>query len=128
MRLLLDTHIILALVERRSSVLGPAIEAALVSGRHDLFASVASLWEIVIKWRSGRLNVSVPPDDIPAFLDSLGVAVLPIGVAHVLASHEPSPPTRDPFDRLYLSICRSDGLALVTVDHALTSHPLAWRP
>jgi PIN domain nuclease of toxin-antitoxin system len=46
---------------------------------------------------------------------------------HVLAELDPEPATRDPFDRLLLAQCEVEGMRLVTVDTALSVHPLAWR-
>ncbi|MBP0651591.1 hypothetical protein J8J40_31470, partial [Mycobacterium tuberculosis] len=58
----------------------------------------------------------------------LGIAILPLTEHQVLADHGPEPATRDPFDRILLSICRADDLQLVTADGALAGHPLAWQP
>jgi PIN domain nuclease of toxin-antitoxin system len=92
------------------------------------FYSVASLWEIAIKMRLGKLEPRLPLFDIPPFLDASGFILLGIDVAHVLQTLDPEPPTRDPFDRLLLAQCYVEGLKLITVDRALVDHPLAFRP
>jgi len=91
------------------------------------FVSVASLWEIAIKTRLGKLNPGVPLSEMRDILEDGKLTILPIDVAHVIATIEPEPPTRDPFDRLLLAQCAVEGLKLVTVDRALVDHHLAFR-
>jgi PIN domain nuclease of toxin-antitoxin system len=57
----------------------------------------------------------------------MGLVMLVINPEHVLATVEPEPATRDPFDRLLLGQCQVENMRLVTLDRALSSHPLAWR-
>jgi PIN domain nuclease of toxin-antitoxin system len=83
--------------------------------------SAASLWEIAIKSRLGNLG------DLPELLDGLGVKIIAIDRRHALASVNPEPKTRDPFDRMLLAQCQVEGLRLLTIDRALASHPLAVR-
>jgi PIN domain nuclease of toxin-antitoxin system len=94
----------------------------------ELCSSVASLWEIAIKVRLGKLPLRHPLKVLPELLDSLSMQTLTIETRHVLAELYPEPDTRDPFDRLLLAQCSVEKLLLVTQDRALVSHPLAWRP
>lgn len=128
MRLLLDTQVLLAIPDGRVGALGRGIAHVIESGEHAFFVSVASLWEIAIKWRLGKLALNVPPARLPDLLDELGLSVLAITARHVLASIEPEPLTRDPFDRLLLAVCASEGLRLLTVDRVLVEHRLALKP
>jgi PIN domain nuclease of toxin-antitoxin system len=127
MRLLLDTHVLLALLDGREGTLGGSIERVLKSGEHEFLVSVASLWEIAIKWRLGKLPLNVAPEQLPELLDDMGLGTLTITAAHVLATVEPEPVTRDPFDRLLLGVCRTEDLRLVTVDRSLADHRLALK-
>jgi PIN domain nuclease of toxin-antitoxin system len=127
MRLLLDTHIMLSALAERLGAYGAAIEDALLSGRNELCVSVTSLWEVAIKWRLGKLALERPPTDHPELLPAFGITLLPLEARHVLVGYAPEPTTRDPFDRILLSICAADGFRLVTVDRALVPHPLAWQ-
>jgi len=60
LRLLLDTHVLLwgMTADRR---LPPAIRQMIRADDNDSFVSVASIWEIAIKVRLGKL---VAPDDL----------------------------------------------------------------
>jgi len=51
MRLLLDTHVLLALIERSTASLPAGIGALLEDASNEYHVGAASLWEIAIKWR-----------------------------------------------------------------------------
>jgi PIN domain nuclease of toxin-antitoxin system len=127
MRLLLDTHIFLALIARSVANLPTAVGAVLSDPDAEHFLSAASLWEIAIKSRLGKLRLRTRLEALPELLDILGVKIVAIDARHALASVEPEPTTRDPFDRMLLAQCQAEGLRLVTMDRALVSHPLAAR-
>jgi PIN domain nuclease of toxin-antitoxin system len=126
LRLLLDTHIVLALIDGRVSATYPAFARAL--SEEELTVSVVSLWEIAIKVRLGKLATRVLLPDLAGALDHQGVSVMELKVRHAVADVEPSPMTRDPFDRLLLAIAQVEGLKLVTADRVLADHPAAFRP
>lgn len=121
MRVLLDTHLVLDLLADQP-LRAQHLSRMEVDG---FFASTASLWEIAIKTRLGKLDPAMPLGDIANFLDHIGVRLLPIEARHVIAAADPQPETRDPFDRLLLAICHVDGLRLATIDRSLREHPLA---
>lgn len=123
MRLLLDSHIMLA-VTRRS--LG-AFMAVVESQDDEKFVSAASLWEIAIKHRLAKLHLDMLIEDFPLYFETLGCTLLPVTPAHAIERLEVLPPTNDPFDRMLLAQCQLEGLRLVTTDRALIGHPLAWR-
>ena len=125
MRLLLDTHILLALIGNGAAQLPAAVAVLLRDSDGEHFLSAASLWEIAIKCRLGKLKLTLELGALPELLDGLGVKIVAIDERHALASVEPEPMTRDPFDRMLLAQCQVEGLKLVTIDRALVAHPLA---
>ena len=127
MRLLLDTHIVLSVVNERTAELPATLRAVLADSQSEFYVSVASLWEIAIKWRLGKLKLSGELELLPDILTSGGLELIAINEHHVLANVQPEPSTRDPFDRLLLAQCSVEELFLVTVDRALVSHALAIR-
>ena len=127
MRLLLDTHIVLSIVNERTADLPATLRGVLADSESEFYVSVASLWEIAIKWRLGKLKLSGDLELLPDIVTSGGLELLPINEHHVLATVQPEPMTRDPFDRLLLAQCSVEELRLVTVDRALISHTLAVR-
>ncbi|MBY4587819.1 MULTISPECIES: type II toxin-antitoxin system VapC family toxin [Rhizobium] len=127
MRLLLDTHIVLAILRKDVGQRFPEIAALLGDSKTEGFVSVASLWETAIKARLGKLDTGMPLEDIARSLEEIGLILLRIEIQHVITAADPEPDTRDPFDRLLLAQCKVEGLQLATVDRLLVDHPLALR-
>jgi PIN domain nuclease of toxin-antitoxin system len=125
MRLLLDTPVFLALIGRGAASLPASVAARLTDGGNQHHLSAASLWEIAIKTRLGQLKLTREVGALPELLGGLGIEIVAIDRRHALASVEPEPTTRDPFDWMLLAQCQVEGLRLVTIDRALASHPLA---
>lgn len=126
MRLLLDTHILIVLARRDLGRLSGGMASAVTSTENVAFASAASLWEIAIKTRLGKIEPGLPLDDLPDYLQEIGLNLLVINHRHAARSLDPEPATCDPFDRLLLAQCVVEQLRLVTLDRALSRHPLAW--
>jgi PIN domain nuclease of toxin-antitoxin system len=118
---LLDTHILLEMVGWGKAAEGEWGDAV-------IHVSVASLWEVAIKARQGKLQTLFPLAGSGQRVEDLGWVLLPVTAAQAVAEVDPRPNTNDPFDRLLLAVCSVDGLKLVTRDHKLRDHPLAWRP
>lgn len=127
MRLLLDTHVVIALCRKELAERYPVILAAVGSPDITTFASVVSLWEIAIKKGLDKLDARVPLPEIANVLESMDIGIFDINRLHAIGSVSPMPLTRDPFDRLLLVQCQVEGCQLVTVDRLLLDHPLAWR-
>jgi PIN domain nuclease of toxin-antitoxin system len=126
-RLLLDTNILVAILQEKLPRLPPAVRDLLEFGDADFFASAASLWEMAIKMRLGKLVLPCVEEKLPDSLATTGFHLLPVSPTHATTPVEPWPRTNDPFDRILLSVCKVENLLLVTVDRALADHPLAWR-
>ena len=125
MRVLLDTHVALALLRRSLAKQYPEIVHHLADPATVGFVSVVSLWEMAIKSRLGKLDPGMPLRDMVGYLEVVGLSILPIEARHVIVVTNPEPKTRDPFDRLLLTQCQVENLRLATVDRVLVKHPLA---
>lgn len=122
MRLLLDTHILLWALLTPTRLTRP-VRDALIRPANALHISVASIWEIAIKRAIGR--VDAPVETLPEALDALGIALLPIAIAHALAAAALPRHHTDPFDRMLVAQARHEGLTLVTEDAALRRYDVA---
>ena len=127
MRLLLDTNVLIALIDERLHALDVPMVEAISAPEAVVHASVASLCEIAIKARLGKLALAVSLTLLPDLIQSIGLELIAIDHRHVLADVQPDPPTRDPFDKLLLAQCQVESLRLMTLDRALLMHPLVWR-
>ncbi len=128
MKLLLDTHTFLWLVEG-SPNLSITARTALADPAHALFLSVASVWELAIKTGSKRLVLSDPLDQFVArWTAAYHLALLPIETPHALAVGKLPDHHRDPFDRMLIAQATVENLALVSADAKLAPYavPILW--
>lgn len=128
MRLLLDTHVFLWFVaaDRR---LRAAFRAAVQDPANDLFLSIASVWEAVIKHQLWKLPL---PSPVTPYLfrqrDTHGITGLRIDDdAMPLLGRLPFP-HRDPFDRILVAQALQHGLTIVTVDPLVSAYPVPLLP
>jgi PIN domain nuclease of toxin-antitoxin system len=126
MRLLIDTHIFIGLTRGTLKVAEPALYRLVMRPEASLYLSVASIWEITIKHRLGKLDAGLNPEELEDFCRDSDIEVVPILASHATAQVIPEPPTRDPFDRLLLAQCKVEGYQLVTIDRALINHPYSF--
>ncbi|MGB7730795.1 MAG: type II toxin-antitoxin system VapC family toxin [Candidatus Acidiferrum sp.] len=83
----------------------------------ELYLSVASSWEIIIKSRSGKLDLPEEPAEfLTRVLRIMSLQSLQITQLHALAVGDLPPYHRDPFDRMLIAQAREEGLVILTVD------------
>jgi len=126
MRLLLDTHVFLWYITADPK-LPVSFQAASQDRGNDVYLSVASVWEAVIKYHLGKLPLPAPPADyLPQQRDAHGIASLPIdeGAMSHLAGLPPL--HRDPFDRLLVAQALQHGLTIATVDPDVAAYPVSF--
>ena len=94
--------------------------AAIRSTNDQIFVSVASIWEIAIKTRSGKLRA---PADLPELIDNdPDYHLLTILPEHAWRVRQLPLLHRDPFDHLLVAQALVENLAIVTHDHALAGY------
>ena len=128
MRLLLDTHVFLWYITA-DAMLPELFLAAIQDPANEVYLSVASIWEAVIKHGLGRLPLPAPPADyLPQQRDAHGIDALPIDEGAM--THLASLPAlhRDPFDRLLVAQALQHGLTIATVDSHVAAHPVPQLP
>ncbi|MGH9496787.1 MAG: type II toxin-antitoxin system VapC family toxin [Candidatus Sulfotelmatobacter sp.] len=123
MKAILDTHTFLWGIsgDRRMS------EKArdLFVGPSDLFLSIASIWEILIKVQLRKLSLPQPagPYVIRKLADSR-IETLPIELDHLLAFEGLDLYHRDPFDRMLIAQALRENLPIVTADRLFSRYPV----
>lgn len=89
----------------------------------QLLFSVASLWEINIKYGLGKLSLpNRPVDFLPTHLARHRVDLFPIADAHTYAVADLPLHHRDPFDRMLVAQALVEGLPLVSADDAFDDY------
>ena len=114
MRLLLDTQVALWWLigaKRLDAASRRRIAAS------ECVVSVASVWEVAIKHRLGRLPVS--PATFRDEMARSGAAILAVEDQHAIRSADLPTNHGAPFDRLLLATAIEEGLRLTTADRAL---------
>ena len=122
MKLLLDTHLLLRAAMGVEHL--PSDAARLMSNPdNELFFSVASLWEIVIKRGLGRDDFKVDPRVFRRSLLDNGYQELSIHSEHAVAVDTLPSIHKDPFDRLLVAQAMVEGIALLTADERVAEYP-----
>jgi PIN domain nuclease of toxin-antitoxin system len=124
LRLLLDTHALLALLSNDYR-LSPTARGTVSRPDTQLLVSVVSVWEIAIKRAIGKLEA---PDDLLERIDEVDTEVLAITARHAYATGELPLHHGDPFDRLLIAQAKLEGCAIVTRDRAFAAYgvPVVW--
>jgi PIN domain nuclease of toxin-antitoxin system len=118
LRLLLDTHALLALLSSDFPLSADA-EAAIERPGATLLVSVVNVWEIAIKQSIGKLTA---PGDLLERVEEMGAELLPITARHAQATRHLPLHHPDPFDRLLIAQAKLEGCALVSADRAFASY------
>lgn len=119
MRYLLDTHILLWWLAGDKRL--PKQACKLVEDRNNLiFYSAASFWESAIKISLGRLSVDL--QEVQEKAEENGFSHLDVKIQHTIELQKVPQHHNDPFDRMLVAQCSSEGLRLISCDKALKQY------
>lgn len=122
MRFLVDTHCWLWQLSAPERLPEP-VRALLADRSNEIYLSVASMWEIVIKAQLSKLTLPEPAEHyVPSRMEALGNLALPIQQAHVLRLTSLPLHHKDPFDLILLAQASVEGMPLMTADAQLRSY------
>ena len=128
MRLLVDTQIFLWYLTADQQ-LPVAFRAAIQDPANEVFLSVASVWEMVIKYGLGKLPLPSPPEEyVPRQREQHRIASLAIEEAALAHLAKLPPLHRDPFDRMLVAQALQHDLTLLSVDQAVRAYPVKLLP
>ena len=115
MNLLLDTHcLIWALTD--APELGVKARRA-IAAAESVWFSEASIWELGLKWRKGKIGLQPRRILEQALRDRF--RPMPITLEAIMVSSELRQRHGDPFDRLLYAQARESGCRLLTIDRTL---------
>lgn len=124
MKILLDTHIFLWYIngdQRLSADKRDAIR----NTDNEVYLSVVSLWEALIKHQIGKLTFSHPPQlYLSEQRERHRITSMPLDEASVAHLASLPPIHRDPFDRMLICQANVHGLTLMTVDEIIRDYPV----
>ncbi len=125
MKQLLDTHTFLWFV-MGSPRLSDAVKMTIEDENIENYLSIASLWEISIKFSLGKLTLGMPYEVfIRQEVEETSLIVLNISLEHLnvlttLPFHH-----RDPFDRLIISQSIVEKIRICSIDKTFDSYPIS---
>lgn len=125
MNLLLDTHALLWWLADDDR-LGPEARELIADPGNDVLISAASLWEIVVKLRVGKLEADIR--DIADAIERQGFTMLGIGTTHLLTLAGLPMLHRDPFDHLLIAQAIAEGATFVSEDRHAPGYPVRVVP
>ena len=121
MKALLDTHTFLWAIAGDDRLSRRAAEV--FAGPSDLWLSVASIWEILIKVQIGKMPLPVPAG--PYLVKKLAenrIQTLPVSLDHILRIESLPSHHSDPFDRMLIAQSLEEKLPLVSSDKVFTRY------
>lgn len=122
MRILLDTQCWLWLCASPERLSSKTI-ARLADPSTARLLSAASVWEMVIKFRLGKLPLPLHPRDfVPSRLAITQTEIVEISAAHALRIADLPEHHPDPFDRMIIAQALVENTFLLTADRAFSAY------
>ena len=125
MKLLLDTHIFLWFISGDER-LPETIRAQIQNSENEVYLSVISVWEAIVKHQIGKLTLPQTAEQyLPAQRERHQIESLALDEASI--AHLAKLPSihRDPFDRMLICQSIQHRLTLVTLDDVMREYPVA---
>jgi PIN domain nuclease of toxin-antitoxin system len=125
MKLLLDTHIFLWLISGDTR-LSASLRQIIRNPENDVYLSVVSIWEAIIKHGLGKLFLPEPPEIyLPKQRRLHLIQSLPVDEDSVSQLSKLPLLHRDPFDRMLISQALQYNLTIATADNAIRAYPVS---
>ena len=123
MRLLLDTHIFLWFISGDARLPVDWCDS-IRDPENEVYVSVVSIWEAIVKHRLGKLPLPHPPETyLPTQRAQHQMVSLSLDEASVCQLATLPPVHRDPFDRMLVCQAIEHALMIVTVDPVFEAYP-----
>ena len=120
MQALLDTNAFLWWAADDAKLSAIAL-STISNPENEIFFSVASAWEIIIKTRIGKLNLPESAESyIPARIEHYFFQVIPMEMEHVLQIWNLPNHHKDPFDRVLIAQSQVESLPIITKDEKIS--------
>ncbi|TGK54368.1 type II toxin-antitoxin system VapC family toxin [Leptospira kanakyensis] len=124
MKYLLDTHTYLWILYEPAN-LSKKVLRIVENPENELYLSVASIWEIIIKFKIGKLNLQYSPDKIISeSLVAIDCNVLEITMGHTFGLLNLPDLHKDPFDRILVCQSNFEKMAILTKDSLITQYEI----
>ncbi len=128
MQYLLDTHTLLWFLQDDPQ-LPKKISSRIRNIENNCFVSIASLWEIAIKIKLGKLSIKFPFERFAVYLADNDLEVLAISFDHISQVLNLDMLHRDPFDRIIIAQGITEDLTILTRDEHFAKYAVktTWK-
>lgn len=123
MKLLVDTHALIWFITNDRS-LPKKTKTIIEDSDNSCVVSVASLWEMGIKYSLGRIELKSDLENIFRIIEKSGFGLLPITPEHILASTKLGLHHKDPFDRIIIAQAITEKLTIISKDKQFKYYPV----
>jgi PIN domain nuclease of toxin-antitoxin system len=125
MKILLDTHIFLWFISGDSR-LSTDVRDAIRDPDNEIYLSVVSVWESIVKYQLGKLPLPESPETyLPKQRNLHQIASLALDETSVAQLAKLPPLHRDPFDRMLICQAVQNSLIIATVDAAVRAYSVS---
>ncbi len=119
---LLDTHAFIWLTENDSSL--PEELRTMLDNADIVYLSIASLWEIAIKLKLGKLSLQQDYETIGSAINNSDILILPISFADTVQIRNLPLHHGDPFDRMLIAQAINNSLVIISRDKKFDAYPV----
>jgi PIN domain nuclease of toxin-antitoxin system len=124
MKLLLDTHIFLWYISGDTK-LPAATRDAIRDSNNEVYLSVVSVWEAIVKYQLGKLPLPQPAAQyLPEQRERHAIASLPLDEASATRLETLPSFHCDPFDRMLICQALEHQLVVASVDGTIRDYPV----
>ena len=123
MKYLLDTHILLWILEDNES-LSSRLRELLSAESASNYVSIATIWEIAIKASLGKLQLNGGVSNVVKYVESSGIEIINIEPSYLEIVENLEFHHKDPFDRLIIATAMKEKMVVVSTDQHFRSYEI----
>lgn len=123
MKLLLDTHSFIWWNSAPEFLSKQAL-ALLEDEANEPVISAVNIWEIQIKNAAGKMDLTVPLENIVKTYSENGIEILPVYASHILQLNSLADHHRDPFDRILVAQALVKDMTIISKDAKIKQYPV----
>lgn len=123
MNLLLDTHSAIWFLNGDNQLSNTA-SVLIRDVDNNRFVSIASLWEVAIKIKTGKLELDFLFADFEEKLRENAMTILPVSFEHTIQLLDLELHHRDPFDRMIIAQSITENLTIISKDKNFSLYPI----
>lgn len=124
MRFLIDTHTLLWIVDDDPKLSDKA-KKIFLNNNNDIFVSIASIWEMVIKISLKRLEIpGTLSEFVKEHIRGSKIEIMSIDLNHLYQLENLPFIHRDPFDRIIIAQAIIENIPVISKDEVFDGYPI----